>query len=273
MHRTANVTVLDEGTSGIFAKLGQWELESRCILAATLSNEHTFVDLGAHTGPYTLFAAAIGVKRVLAVEADTSSFAKLVINTQLNAQTVAHKVSMHNLAISNVSGITTFMSAPDRTTSRVVGFGNVELASCDISIQCRTVPTMTWADYSRGNQIEGSFVYIKMDIEGAEATVLPSMMAYIREHQPSIQLGVHGFAIHPDEKDAFCTVINSLRAIYGEGTLWKHPQHKTIETFTRVRYSDKVACAWITARYSSFDMWLLNSGAMHSFKSKFKPVH
>ena len=67
---------------------------------------------------------------------------------------------------------------------------------------------MTFSEFAARFQIK-DVNFIKMDIEGAESMVLPTMNDYLRAERPTVLVSLHAF-IYDDPSSEVEAVINSL---------------------------------------------------------------
>jgi len=135
----------------------------------------TFVDVGSHIGLYSLLAsAAVGAAgRVVAVDADPQTFARLGQNLRLNNVT---NVQTYNYAVSNERGSLplyrwsgTTANAGANTLIPTSNASDKWLRSCD-------VPCVTLSDLLSLAGVK-SVTGLKIDIERAEYRVLSRFIA------------------------------------------------------------------------------------------------
>ena len=133
---------------------------------------HTFVDVGAHYGYYTLIAARlVGDKgRVVAFEPDPTSFAVLKKNVEHNG---FQNVVLENLAASNAPGKVRLYLTASAMEDSVIDAGQAKEA---IDVQAVRL-TNDFANSPRGLDV------IKIDTEGAEAIILQGMQNILRKNR------------------------------------------------------------------------------------------
>jgi FkbM family methyltransferase len=154
--------------------------------AADLREGEQVVDLGAYSGDTTyFFAKAVGPRgRVLAVEPDPESFAALERNVREQG---LDNVATEPSAVWDQAGTIVFQSG-GVTTSRV--------ATDELSTRTVSVPTRTLEALLERHGF-GRVDFLKMDIEGAEFTVLPQAREILRRLRPRMILEVHGEGTEP----------------------------------------------------------------------------
>jgi FkbM family methyltransferase len=147
---------------------GQWEPEVSQLIKQRLRPGHTFVDVGANTGWYTLLAAGtVGpTGRVVAIEASPTNFVRLqenVINNRLG------NVRLVNEAVwSSQRLLPLFQGPPTHSGVSTVVPSFAERRRCKLSgqIQARPLPDLLTRDEITSLRV------LKIDVEGAEREVL-----------------------------------------------------------------------------------------------------
>jgi len=178
---------------------GAWEPDTFDILEKYLSKEHSYLDIGAWVGPTVLFGSQLA-KRCYAFEPDPVAFAALQKNLSLNP-------SITNVVAKQMAvGISTG-SAKLGTN---IGQGD-SMSSFLWSKEAIDVQTISLEDVLTTNSIT-DLNFIKMDIEGGEATVLPAAKEILKQLQPTLYLSLHT-PWFPDKKKFFET-INDVLSIY-----------------------------------------------------------
>jgi FkbM family methyltransferase len=161
-----------------------YEPISRAVLEALLRPEHTFLDLGAHVGFYSL-AGALSVKgvKVIAFEPNPKNFRILQANVAANGLTGVH---CEPLAISDTDGTATlYLTESDMSASLMKDFQAEDTAQID-SIE---VPTVSLDSYVQRHGVRGPML-IKVDIEGHEPAFFRGASKTLAEYRPDIVLEV-----------------------------------------------------------------------------------
>ena len=134
-----------------------WERHERVAVARLLPDCVAFIDVGANNGFYSLLASHLG-KPVVAAEPDTGN---LIV---LRQNTAGRDIEIYAGAISDRAGAVDL-------------FGDGDMASFDPKWQGvgehfkQSVPAIT-LDELIGDRWPGELLFIKVDVEGAEAHVL-----------------------------------------------------------------------------------------------------
>lgn len=157
------------------------------------------LDIGANIGAFALYASAAGAKRVYAFEPSQEAFDVLCENVRINNLDAI--IVPVNKAVSDVDGQRVRFPARSSPYNRL---GLTAEAALD---ECLEVGTVTVSTFMRDNGI-GHVDLMKMDCEGAEFAVLPSMgrreLAAIDEIRMEChgspdaliaQMGKEGFAV------------------------------------------------------------------------------
>ena len=160
---------------------GSWEPQTFRIFERFIDPQRSFIDMGAYVGVTLLYGCQIA-RRAYGIEPDPIAFAQLQANVAAN-QPLTDNVRLHELCIAPRSG--------------TVAFGNCGEGGDSVSSLLfgdrRThwqVPALTFEDFVRQNQIDDCG-FIKMDIEGGEYALLPTMLGYLRAHRPTLHLSLH----------------------------------------------------------------------------------
>lgn len=133
---------------------GEWRPDIYDALDWLIESGSTYLELGSGVGETALYAARLA-KLVYAVECDGSKFVDLRQNVALNAG-----------EIDNI-----------RPLNACIGSRS-------------TAHSVTFADFARIHSLFDCGL-VKVDLEGAEYDVLPTMIAYLRQVRPSLHLTLH----------------------------------------------------------------------------------
>jgi FkbM family methyltransferase len=159
----------------------QWENETFEIIARYCSSTHSFIDVGAWIGPTTLFGACVA-KHVYSIEPDPVAISELQENMRLNKQ-LTEKISLFEGCLCDSTG-----------TARIGNpreFGNSESSLLfEHADNCYTVDSITFSDLVSYYDIRRCSL-IKMDVEGAEVLILPTMIDFIKQYRPSLLISLH----------------------------------------------------------------------------------
>jgi FkbM family methyltransferase len=139
------------------------------------------VDIGAHNGIFTLFAASITKNMVYAFEPAPASFAFLKRNIETNK---LNNVRAYNAAVSSkVGSAKLFLSSESDWQHMLVEQINPEkveeyklsfpLPGSEKAEQCVDVPTTTLQEIMDSSQLE-QIDFLKMDCQGSEGPILQS---------------------------------------------------------------------------------------------------
>jgi FkbM family methyltransferase len=156
-----------------------------------LQSDSVCIDLGAYAGATVLYCSHIAGK-VYAIEADPVAFAMLSKNVSLNPE-LNRKIVLVNKCISNQRG------------SAEIGsllFGGDGMSSMSYSTPrtAWSVDTITFEELLRDYSI-AKCDFVKMDIEGAEALVLPTMSDFLSVRKPDLHLSMHPQFFREPERD------------------------------------------------------------------------
>jgi FkbM family methyltransferase len=169
------------------AARGQWEPETLRLLEEQLSAEMVVCDIGAWIGPTTIFAAR-RCRHVYCFEPDTTAYAELLHNLQLNH---LENVTPFNIALSASEGLrslASFGGLPGDSRSSL-------LAAPDdaSSVRALSLSWARWLALAQSPRVD----FLKIDIEGGEFELLPSMASYLAERRPRLLLSTHAPYLAP----------------------------------------------------------------------------
>jgi FkbM family methyltransferase len=185
-----------------------WEPETFEIVRYYADPKKAFIDIGAWNGVVSLYASAL-FKEVIAIEPDVIAFDKLVKNIKGNK---LKNVFCRNVALSNTNGssILNLSNAGDSMSS-LLPRDTEQFPTVDF----QGIETKTFETIISAFDIEIGF--IKMDIEGGELLVVPSMIDYLTEHKTPIYISFHPFWFPEDSKQdkilAFASLLFGIYAV------------------------------------------------------------
>lgn len=148
-----------------------WEPDAIPPFARFARHSPRVLDVGAHTGIYTLYACALNAgAEVYSFEPLPEPYARLLENCKLNA--FDSRCKTFHAAVSNTAGQASFHIADDPTMSRMVESGG-ELQVPVVRLD-EVVP------------LDGKTKFVKIDVEGHEYQALAGMERIITDSQPAI---------------------------------------------------------------------------------------
>jgi FkbM family methyltransferase len=160
---------------------GRWESDTFAIFDRFLDGEHSYIDIGAWIGPTLLFGSQIA-RMAYGLEPDPIAYAELEQNVSLN-QPISCNVRIVNACIAPQSGEIALGSrgqGGDSTSSLLFARKKTHW----------TVKAWTFADFIQQNNVSDCN-FIKVDIEGGEYQILPTMTEYLRRNRPTLHLSLH----------------------------------------------------------------------------------
>ena len=170
---------------------GVWEPEISHLVGRILKPGDVFVDIGANVGYDSLLGSTlVGTQgQVIAIEASPTTFAKLKENIALNKSTNIRAV---NVAVSDRVGTLDLFDVSERNcgaATTLAGRGGKLIASVD-ALPLAQILTPTELRSVR---------LIKIDVEGAEPTILNDVLDHIEDFPASMDIIVES---SPDEFEA-----------------------------------------------------------------------
>jgi FkbM family methyltransferase len=175
-----------------------WEPGLEDALAAHLTKDSAFLDVGAWIGPVSIMAARLCAE-VHAVEPDP------VATVQLRA-TVARQrrknITVHQVAVAAEDGTVRIGHRADRE------FGD-SMTSVIFDGDAIEVPAVTLQTLTA--KIKRPIGLVKMDVEGAEETILPAAAPHLHELGVPLLLATHALLV--DDPDRYRATLDE--ALYG----------------------------------------------------------
>lgn len=162
--------------------LGSYEYDKRRTLEALIAPGSVVYDVGAHVGFYTLlFSELVGpAGQVVAFEPNPRNVAYLKKHLEINGITNARVVEA---AASDFTGMAAFADDSTSFTGRLSSRGSLEVSAVTLDefVQCEDAPKPD---------------YIKIDVEGAELSVLHGARGLLTGRRPMVFLATHGKELH-----------------------------------------------------------------------------
>ncbi len=177
------------------AAAGDWEPETFAVLDQFLSPENDYLDIGAWIGPTVLYGAR-KARHVFCFEPDPTAFRHLAWNLDLND---IHNVSAFGVALSDQFGVARMASTrgePGDSTSSLLhdaAHGTDAL-------------TISWDQFQAAQDLSRVSL-LKMDIEGAEFFVLPTLVDWLKLKRPALFLSLHAPLLEEADR---CSRMESL---------------------------------------------------------------
>jgi FkbM family methyltransferase len=160
---------------------GRWESDTFVIFDRFLDRQHSYIDIGAWIGS-TLLYGCQSAKSAYGLEPDPIAYTELEQNINLN-KPMTNNVRLYNAGIAPISGEVALGSrgeGGDSTSSLLFGKKKTHWM----------VRVFSFADFIRQNDI-AHCNFIKMDIEGGEYQILPTMVDYLKMNRPTVHLSLH----------------------------------------------------------------------------------
>ncbi|WP_433773805.1 FkbM family methyltransferase [Bacillus wiedmannii] len=158
-----------------------WEECTFNIMDRFLNENHSYLDIGAWIGPTVLYGANLA-KHGYAIEPDPVAFGELHKNLTLNPQ-ISSKITPINAALSEKTGTTNLYirSAYGDSTPSLIP----TLSDHSCTVNCITIQ-----DIIHTHNIK-DLNFIKIDVEGSEYSLIPSMKQFLELEQPTLYLSIH----------------------------------------------------------------------------------
>ena len=180
---------------------GSYEPVHTRLAASLVANGATILDVGAHTGYYTLlFAKLAGAPgKVIAFEPDPTNCKYLRRHVEINRLST---VAVVQAAVSDRPGQSRFALGTGSGTGSIRATGSLNVRTVDLD------------GYCAAEGVRPSL--IKMDVEGAELLALAGARGLLERVRPTLILSTHGSAVHLECMALLRDLDYRLRPITGE---------------------------------------------------------
>ena len=164
--------------------MGAWEPDTIAFLDRFATDGKVMFDIGAWMGPVTLFAAAGGTT-CYSFEPDPVAFKRLEANVWANDASVQERIHLEGLAVTSNGRPIRLYKRYDFGDS-----GSSMLERVKDSGEYVEIPSVTLMEYVRKKEIQ-RIDLLKMDVEGGEFELIPSLMPVLEEFKPVFFLALH----------------------------------------------------------------------------------
>ncbi|GHG93221.1 FkbM family methyltransferase [Pseudodonghicola xiamenensis] len=185
------------------ASAGAWEPETFAVLDAHLAADRDYLDIGAWIGPTVLYAAR-KARHVWAFEPDATAFRHLAWNIDLNRIT---NVSALPVALSDRTGVARMASFGGEAGDSMTSLLNAEAAGGT------DVVTLDWAAFAADTDLSAVSL-VKMDVEGAEFSLIPALLPWLKAQRPALYLSTHAPYLPEDERTARMAALAEQLSFY-----------------------------------------------------------
>jgi len=183
-----------------------WEAETINCFRQNIKSGHSLCDIGAWVGPTSILAARLGAK-VVCFEPDPVAYEKLLFNIRMNVPGSVDSFSIALGAQDGVRRLTPLSEGLGQSGSSLYGSLDHQESAAVLSLSWESAVSLLELP---------PFDFIKIDVEGAEAELLPAMLPWIRLHRPSILLSTHWRFIPEKERSRLVQSLGHLSEIYPE---------------------------------------------------------
>lgn len=235
---------------------GVWEPLTFEIFDAFLDPHCAYIDIGAFIGTTVLYGCQLA-KHTYALEPDPVAFRYLEANVALNPD-LAPLITLSPTGLYTENGEILLGESLNQQ-------GGMSTSSlfCSEALISWKVPSITFDSFIRENKIS-EYNFIKMDIEGAEAFVLPDMQATLKRDRPTLFLALHPpfFNENPDNIHNIIDVLNDFDHVFTADGREIRPTILSNIDLQESFYE-------VVATYSSIEKLLETSWGQH----RLKPFH
>lgn len=183
---------------------GRWEPQTYEILESILSPGAVYFDIGAWIGPTVLFAARrCGL--VFAFEPDAVAFQHLLWNLRLNS---LRNVRAFNIALTARDGDVRMSSFGARAGDSMTSvLDPSENSDGFVALGLTFNAWMKWVQPPPAD-------VIKIDIEGGEFDLLPTMEDYLKQSRPTLLLSTHAPYLPAADREPRLRELHRILSVY-----------------------------------------------------------
>jgi FkbM family methyltransferase len=185
------------------ASAGKWEPNTYNVLSKLLTPSLVYYDIGAWIGPTTIFAAKL-CKKVVCFEPDAVAYQYLLWNIRLNQ---LRNVLPINAALADRNAPMSMACVGNDFGNSTTSLLNTESAE---HIEVLGLTWETWVNYANTEVPD----FLKIDVEGGEFLLLPTMKEYLSDHKPIIFLSTHAPLLNIEDRREQMSRIMGVMEIY-----------------------------------------------------------
>jgi len=186
------------------AGAGSWEPGTFRVLSDHLDDAHDYLDIGAWIGPTVLFGAR-KARHVWCFEPDPTAFRALAWNIELNG---LRNVSAFAAALSQDVGVARMASFGGEAGDSMTSLLN---AGADHGNDALTIG---WDQFAGAVDLSAVSL-VKMDVEGAEFDVLPTLIPWLTAQRPALFLSTHAPFLPEDQRAPRIAALFEALSFYG----------------------------------------------------------
>mmetsp|Transcript_71506 Transcript_71506/g.198481 ORF Transcript_71506/g.198481 Transcript_71506/m.198481 type:complete len:305 (-) Transcript_71506:261-1175(-) len=156
------------------------------------------LDIGAWVGPTALWTAHLA-RKVIALEPSNRAFQLLRASLEFNPE-ISHALTLVEAALDADDGVSWCSDVGDgRDSLGTPGLGR------DSRVRSISIATLRWEH----PELEG-VGFIKMDVEGHEATLVPALRAFLEEKRPAMLVALHPRILGPSRTQALVDLLQDI---------------------------------------------------------------
>lgn len=160
-----------------------WESSTFAVLDHYIKPTHTVVDIGAWIGPISLYSASLA-RHCFSFEPDPVAYKEFSENIKLNPS-LAAKITAFNKAITTDGNPVKLFSRFSHGDS-----GSSLLKRVKSKNDFVETESLTFKGFTEIHAVP-KIDFIKMDVEGSEFFLLPTMLEYLKKHKPTLLISFH----------------------------------------------------------------------------------
>ena len=217
-----------------------WEPKTFKVFDEFLDKNHSYIDIGSYIGPTVLYGSQLA-KHCFAIEPDPIAFQELKNNIELNDHLKPH-ITLSKYCISDSIRTAKFFVPNEKL--EYGGGGSSSLLDWKNKKKFWEVQTTTLQQFIQSFSITDCN-FIKIDIEGAEFDLIPSISDYLKNQKPTLFIEIHLWTLKDPMKklDRMFQTLDGYDHIYDAEKISKEVD---IDYFTNIARSRNVIRVLLT---------------------------
>ena len=192
----------NQNNINFWERIHKWEPQTFKIFDKYLNNNSIVADIGSWIGPTVLYSAKIA-KHVYAFEPDVIALNNLRLNIKLNN-------------LDNITVIDSSVSI-DNYEKYMLMFGNSESKVDFTDSSKQKIKSLTFTKFLKDYNLK-NVDFIKMDVEGHEFQIIPTMINYLEEFKTPLLLSIHKEELrYPHELDVLKIILKTIYTNFIDG--------------------------------------------------------
>ena len=188
--------VEEKGYENFWSNIESWEVKNLEFIKSNFCEDQIFIDVGSWIGPYTIFAAKLGMK-VYSYEPDNIAYRILKHNISLNK--FKHDPEIFNYGLSNIIGKRNLYSNSDtfaKSESSLINYKNKDKTK-KITIEINDF--LKEMKHINNLNHKSKINILKIDIEGGEFSFENDIYNFVNKNNIYCLMSYHYFVFNSNK--------------------------------------------------------------------------